>query len=193
MRGSLPRRVLLFDVKTVYRGSRWYGSLRARSGAEQSGAVAYRASRVLPEYRAHARRYDARFTPGATPILDRLASFTPVRGLVFGVYGESSLDVHLIMGVVARLRAAASWRAFGARSEEEARSFFMAATRRHFGIFALRAFIRHRLRRIPFVGVPRHRMQAGRPADPRGGAAAYASHDFYAYQLRAVVGQAIGA
>ena len=46
------------------------------------------------EYRRHAERLDANHSaPGTTPIRDRLNSFTQVRALVFGNYGECSADV----------------------------------------------------------------------------------------------------
>ena len=89
--------------------------LHARSGAEQSGAMAYRSTRVQPEYQSHARALDQRFTPGHTPIADRLASYTAVRALTFGAYGEASPDVHIIIAVIARMRARDLWRSIGAR------------------------------------------------------------------------------
>ena len=70
---------------------------------------------------------------------------------------------------------------YGARTEAEARSFFTAATRRRVGVFVLREFVRHRLRRIPYVGVPYSQMQAvgGQPAG--AGGFVHAS-DFHSYQ-----------
>ena len=54
----------------------------------------------------------------------------------------------------------------GARSESEARSFYVARLRRRMGVAAVREFARHRLRRVPYVGVPRavveQRMQPSR-------------------------------
>ena len=43
----------------------------------------------------------------------------------------------------------------GARTESEARSFYVARLRRRMGVAAVREFARHRLRRVPYVGVPR--------------------------------------
>ena len=100
----LPERVLLFDVKSVYAGGSLYFTPRARD--EQAGAVAERAWRVDLEYTAHARRLDeeavrqGRQPPGSTPILDRLRTFTRVRGLAFGNYAEASPDVHSLISII---------------------------------------------------------------------------------------------
>ena len=95
----------------------------------------------------------------------RLRSYTPTRALVFGQYAEASQDVHTLLEYLARHRATAQWRRYGARSAEEAYGFFIAALRRRVGVFAAREMARHRLRRIPFVGVPRAAVVAytGRP------------------------------
>ena len=57
------------------------------------------------------------------------------------------------------------WRSMGARTESEARSFYVARLRRRMGVAAVREFARRRLRRMPYVGVPRavveQRMQLG--------------------------------
>ena len=43
----------------------------------------------------HARALDERHSaPGTAPIVEGLRLFTPTRGLVFGVFGEASADVH---------------------------------------------------------------------------------------------------
>ena len=43
----------------------------------------------------------------------------------------------------------------GARNAEEAKSFYVSAFRRRLGVFVAREFARHRIRRVPYVGVPR--------------------------------------
>ena len=196
---SLPERVLLWDVKLVHGGTRrYYLSPRARD--EQSGAVAARAHDVWPAYRRHAQDLDGRFYPGGgTPIESRLLSYTPTRALVFGQYAEASADVHALIEVIARRQAAARWRRYGARTEAEAYGFFVAALRRRVGVFVAREIARHRLRRIPFVGVPRaaltayaQRSRAARRPAERD-AAQVASHEFFAFQFHSAIALPVGA
>ena len=77
-----------------------------------------------------------------------------VRGLVCGNYGECSPDVHEVLAITADGLAARRWRLMGARSATEARAFFMARLRRSLSVVIAREMARHRLRRIPFIGVP---------------------------------------
>ena len=88
-----------------------------------------------------------------TPIADALALHGAVRGAVFGQYGEASLDVHSLVCVAARECARKKWRAIGARSQNEAYGFYVAAQRRALGVSVVREFARHRLRRLGFIGV----------------------------------------
>ena len=159
-RTLLPQRILLFDVKTLHGAGGIYMASR-RALDEQAGAVADRATRVQAEYERHANRLDSTLSPqGTTPILDRLRSFTPVRALVIGNYGESSRDVHTLIQIAAEALAVKSWRAAGARGVEEYRSFAVASLRRRLGCFAAREYARHRLRRLPYIGVPRAAMRS---------------------------------
>ena len=90
--------MLLFDVKTVHGGGDVYVSAWARTA--QSGAVQERAWRVQHSYTHHAGRLDTADSPaGTTPTADRLGTFTRVRGLVFGQYGEASPDVHSLLTI----------------------------------------------------------------------------------------------
>ena len=191
---ALPARRLLFDVKTAFAGHGDYLTTRARE--DQAGAVAHRAAAVQTEYRAHARRLDAEHSPqGATPICDALETYTPVRALVFGSYAEASLDVHALVEAVARERARRQWRRMGARSEAEAYGGIVAGLRRYVGVVVSREFARHRIHRLPLVGVPRgviderrQRLQGG-----RAGLAVDREHvlfearDFHAYQAHRAV------
>ena len=158
-RNRLPSRVLLWDVKTIHGGGYWYDSARARE--DQSGAVASRAHDVNGgpsggKYAAHARALDFQlWGRGDTRIASRLASFTQVRGLVFGAYGEASADVHSLIELAAHALARKHWRSAGARNEAEARSFWVGLCRRRIGVAATRAMARHRIRRTVFIGVPR--------------------------------------
>ena len=92
---------------------------------------------------------------GTTPIQDRLRSFSQVRALVFGQYGEASADVHHLLAEAATRMARSEWRRWGARSMAEARAFFIASLRRQLGVCVVREFARHRLDRVAYIGVPR--------------------------------------
>ena len=153
-----PRR-LLFDVKTIHAGSTHYYSTRARD--EQSGAVHERELHVWNDYKYHARRLDRDHSPpGQQPILQRLQSFGRTRGLVFGAYGEASADVHALLALAATAQAEQLWRAAGARTATEMRAFLISKARRRLGMAVVQAMARHRLARVPFVGVSRAVVQA---------------------------------
>ena len=146
-------------MKLVFGGGALYTCPRARD--EQSGAVAERAHRVNGaasggEYGAHARELDRLYSrPPSTPIADRLQSFGQVRALVFGQYAETSPDVDALVVECAYAIARKRWRLMGARSEAEARSYWVGICRRRIGIAVARAMARFRIRRAPFLGVPR--------------------------------------
>ena len=180
---ALPERVLLFDIKTVHGGSTHYFSPRARD--EQSGAVAQRAWEVDQDYAGHARQLDGVHSPpGTSPILDRLRSFTRVRGLAFGHYGEASPDVHTLLSLAADGHASRHWRTLGCRNREEARAVYIALLRRRLGCFVVREFARHRLRRLPYVGATHAAVAARgrRPDGQHGDGGGVRPDDFYAYQ-----------
>jgi len=106
----LPARRLLWDVKTIHGGTGWYLRQRQALG-DQSGAVGVRARHIWPAYLHHARALDVGYSPaGTTPIEDRLRSYSPTRGLVFGAYAEASLDVHMLLVAAASARAGQVWR-----------------------------------------------------------------------------------
>ena len=115
------------------------------------------AHEVGQEYVRHAREMDERLAPGmgSTAVQRHLASYTQVRGLCVGNYAEASRDVHALIAVAAHARAA-QCRTVGARSRAEAHAAALQFYRRRLGVIFARAFARHRLRRIPFVGLPRH-------------------------------------
>ena len=150
-----------------------YQSARARE--EQCGAVEQRAWNVHLQYEAHARRLDGT-APNAPagPVLTRLRSYTPTRGLAFGAYGECSSDVHSLIDLAADGIAAKLWRLLGARSKAEARSFIVARLRRRLGLVATREMARHRLRRLPYVGAPRSALSQRRDRQGPGARAAEA-------------------
>jgi hypothetical protein len=155
-----------FDVKTIHAGGPNYTSARARH--DQCGAVADRAHQVQPQYERHARALDRRIadahgTPLGTAVFDHLRSLTQVRALVVGNYAEASSDVHQLVSIVAGELAQRRWRRMGARTQAEARGFFIASLRRSLCVVFAREMARHRLRRIPFIGVPREAIRARPP------------------------------
>ena len=64
----------------------------------------------------------------------------------------------------------------GARSATEARAFFIARLRRSLSMVSAREMARHRLRRIPFIGVPRAAIRDRPPQHATPGGAALATH-----------------
>ena len=143
----------------------------------------------------HAHEMDRRLSPaGTTPIEDHLRSFTPVRGLIFGGYGEASDDVHDVIRECADRQAEQQWRLHGARSAAEMRSFLVSRARRRIGLAAVRAFARHRLSRVPYIGCPREVVQARMRELPQGPRVpAFLPEDFYAFQVGPLAGPAAAA
>ena len=186
----LPSRRLLWDVKTIFGDSHY----RVRWVEErQSGAVLHRALDVMPAYLRHARQLDQTHSvAGTTPIETRLLGYSSVRGLVFGRYGEASADVHSLIAAAASARASRVWRRWGGRTESEVRSGIVASMRRSLGVFVTQEFARHRLRRLPLVGVSRAVLDArrawgggmrGHGGGPvLGHEGAFAAQDFFAFQ-----------
>ena len=193
---ALSARTQLFDIKTIHRGGGHYRTGSLTNGM-QSGAVMQRARVVNNDYVKNARKLDRQHSStGTTPIEARLRSFGDVRATVFGAYGEASRDVHLLLGVAADEMATRLWDNMGARTKEEARAFIIGALRRRMGLAAVRAMARHRLRRVPWIGVDRQvvvdRRQRGYH-DPQAQArgrmrmeGAVNPDDFLAHQARAI-------
>jgi len=84
--------------------------------------------------------------------------------LVVGQYGEASEDVHGIADAVAEALAGQRWRLMGARTQTEARAYFISTVRRELGITFVIAMARHRLQREPFVGMSPAAVRAMRDA-----------------------------
>lgn len=167
---------LLWDLKTIHGGANpWYTCARARD--ERGGATAERAHRVHADYVSAARRWDVQLHAGHSPggpIESALQAHGTVRSLVFGQYAEASADVHSLIQAIATEAADAMWRDMGARSRTEARAFFLSHYRRRWGLLAAREYARHRIRRVPYIGMPRgYRMVGGHGA--AGGAAPLAA------------------
>ena len=85
------------------------------------------------------KRWD-RAANGPGPVEQRLQSFGPVRGLVFGPRGESSKDVERLIQLSAEIGSDRRWRELGARSKVEAKAFIARKMRESIGITAVRAF-----------------------------------------------------
>ena len=96
----------------------------------------------------------------------------------------------LTTSYMARRRARAHWRRYGARSEAEAYSFFVASLRRMLGVFVARELARHRLRRLPFVGMTRATFDAyqRQPTPQARDRPQIVMHDFFSHQAHAVFG-----
>jgi len=167
----------LFDVKTIYGGTRHYSTGHAATA--QCAAVDTRAQIVDADYRQHARKIDTysyrcamcprqrtadrcAMCSANTPISDALATHGVVRGAVFGQYGEASIDVHSLVDIASRTLANKKWRTSGARSCDEAYAFFVAANRRALGVAVVREFARHRLRRLAFIGASMEQVREAR-------------------------------
>ena len=94
-----------------------------------------------------------------------------------------------LLELAATAAARRDWRMRGNRTMEEARGIYIALYRRRLGCFVVREFARHRLHRVPYIGVPRaaiaqHRVVRGAPGLGGGGPVAHQirSTDFFAHQ-----------
>ena len=79
----------------------------------------------------------------------------------------------------------------GARSATEARAFFIARLRRSLSVVIAGEMARHRLRRIPFIGVPRAAIRDRPPQRAQQGVQ-HLPHmaqlaDFMRYQVHAAI------
>ena len=91
-----------------------------------------------------------------------------------------------LLHLAAQRQAELTWEASGARSQNEMYAFFMQRYRRQLGMASVLAMARHRLQRVPIIGVPRDAvvdlMQRGRE-HARGRAVADDLSEFYAFQV----------
>jgi hypothetical protein len=143
---------------------------------------------VHDAYLRHARDLDSRYHPqGGRPIEARLGTFGKVRGFIFGAYGEASTDVHDLLSQAARRMADNTWEAAGAIGPNEMYAFYMQQMRKRIGMASVLAMARHRLNRVPAIGVPRQaieqHMQRAR-AQVRGRDVSSSDlTEFYAFQV----------
>ena len=166
-----PLRTHFFDTKLIHSAIAYNGGARQRE--DQCGAVETRARKINSEYMSHARKMDERIArdnglPLAMDVRSHLTLIGPIRTVVIGHYGECSPDVHHLVRAAAEVLAAKRWRTMGARSEMEARGFFMDTLRKELSIKIWTAIGRHRLNRLDFVGIPREAVQRMRDQNQQG-------------------------
>ena len=77
-----------------------------------------------------------------------------MRACVVGHFGECSPDIHHLVELAAEGMAESRWRLMGARSEAEARAYFLTTVRRELSVRIWTAMVRHRLERLVYAGVP---------------------------------------
>ena len=146
-----PERDLLFELKTLHYGTSTYPNTQDRCSA-----VARRALALPGEYAKKARRLDAEFCGAAGaepgPVERKLRTYDPVRGLVFGSWGEGSPAVDRLIGILADTGSRRHWRAMRSRNAEEAKGALAWLLRRRWALTALRENARLTLERLEFVG-----------------------------------------
>ena len=120
------------------------------------GGVGERAAALPAEYAAKARKADRRFCDTALgevgPVERKLRSFEPVRGLVFGAWGEASVAVHPLLDRAPTLGATRHRRAMRAQQEGDAKAAICWLLRRRWGVAAVREHARLLLDRLAYVG-----------------------------------------
>ena len=103
-------RPLLFELKCLHFGNTTYPRSAARCSAVERRALALPA-----EYAGKARAVDRQFCGSQQgqvgPVEQRLNTFEPVRGLVFGAWGEASPAAGKLLSLFAASGAARHWRA----------------------------------------------------------------------------------
>ena len=65
-----------------------------------------------------------------------------------------------MLDIAATERAQRDWRELGARSQAEARAIYITLMRRTLGVAGVREMARHRLRRVPYVGLTRTQLRS---------------------------------
>ena len=87
---------------------------------------------------------------------------------MLGHFGECSPDIHHLVRAAAETLAATRWRAMGARSESEARGYFMNDVRKELSIGFWTALACHRQNRLDFARISRADVQRMRDQKQRG-------------------------
>ena len=141
--------------------------------------------------RPRARRADPRNTVFRGSARARAAPYKFCPCSTHGLRAEKKPIIYALLTVAANGLAARQWRDMGARTQEEARSFIVSSLRRRLGLVICREFARHRIRRVPYIGVPRavveRRMQRGQLiGGPQARVPLYVPYaDFFQYQAGA--------
>jgi hypothetical protein len=86
---------------------------------------------------AHNSRRDGTVSGSTDAVQTVLRSYGTVRSLVWGQYGEASLDVHELFELVVDEATHHTWRLLGARCVGDARSYYATRLRRSWGILAV--------------------------------------------------------
>ena len=146
-----PERPILLELKTLHYGSSTYVSHSARCHA-----VERRAAALPGEYAAKARAVDRRYcgTPEGSigPVETRLRTYEPVRGIVFGAWGEASRATHKLLSVMARVGAERHWIGMCCTDPAHATGVLAWLLRRRWGLTVLRENARLKLSRLEYVG-----------------------------------------
>jgi len=124
---------------------------------------------------AKARQIDQQFCgslPGEIgPVQAKLRTFDPVRGSVFGAWGEGSPDTERLLTAFCRAGASRHWRSMQVATPTQAQGILAWMLRRRWGMTALREAARLKLERLEFVG-----RGAAEASDRRRAFATSASH-----------------
>ena len=146
-----PDRALLYEVKTLHFGDTTYGS-----EARRCEAVARRARAHPADYAGKARKVDCKFcgtAPGSVgPVEQRLRTFEPVRGLVFGAWREASPEAEKLLTALAHAGALRHWRAMRCQDADAAVGALAWMLRRRWAMTALRENARLKLERLELAG-----------------------------------------
>ena len=146
-----PARPLLLELKTLHYGSSTYAATGARCAA-----VGRRAARLPQEYAAKARAVDRRYCgtlPGMVgPVERKLLTYEPVRGLVFGAWGEASPVVTRLLSIMAHTGAQRHWRGMRCDDPTQAVGALAWLLRRRWGLTALQEAARLKLHGLEHVG-----------------------------------------
>ena len=146
-----PERPLLFELKTLHYGSSTYGQ-----GEDRCHGVARRARGLPAEYAAKAREVDRRYCGtlvGAVgPVEATLQAYEPVRGIVFGAWGEASPATNKFLSQIAKIGAQTHWRSMRCEDPVATTGVLAWLLRRRWGLTTLRENARLKLDRLEYVG-----------------------------------------
>ena len=144
----------LGEFKTIHLSLAADGYYNPASLNGRARNVQQRARDIPGEYERKARRLDLQYhsvpqeDPRGGPILAALRAWPAPIGLVFGAFGEASESVEELAQAITTKRAAAEWKAMGARTEAEAKAFIIAQLRRRWGCAAVQERARLLIARV---------------------------------------------